>query len=75
MSGFKSRGRVHHADSTAECPDCGRRFQTHSVIAERPGGSVAVSFKSKQTGQWGFIEVPAESVRWSDKFDPPPGWK
>ena len=23
MSGFKSRGRVHHADSTAECPDCG----------------------------------------------------
>jgi hypothetical protein len=45
------------------------------VVAERPDGRVAVSFKSKQTGQWGFIEVPAGAVVWTDRFSPPPGWK
>ena len=75
MSKFKSHGRVHHADSTAVCPDCGRRFQTHTVVAERPDGRVAVSFKSKQTGRWGFIEASAESVTWTDKFAPPAGWQ
>jgi hypothetical protein len=75
MGEFTSRGRVHHADSTATCPGCGRRFRTHTVVAERPDGRVAVSFKSKQTGQWGFIEVPAGAVVWTDRFSPPPGWK
>jgi hypothetical protein len=63
---FLSRGRVHHADSTVECPNCGRRFRTGTVVAESRG-HIGVRFKSKQTGQWGHIRVPAESVRWTAK--------
>jgi hypothetical protein len=74
MTQCKSRGRVHHVDSTVACPDCGRRFRTHAVVGERPDGRIAVSFRSKQTSQWGFIDVPADSVRWTDRFDPPAGW-
>jgi hypothetical protein len=75
MPAFTSRGKVHHADSTAECPDCGRRFRTGTVVAEgpdttRPGKRmVVVSFRSKQKehadAEWGQIRVPAESVAWT----------
>jgi hypothetical protein len=64
VSKFRSRGRVHHVDSTVTCPDCGRRFRTGTVVGEVPPGVVHVTFKSKQTSQWAFIRVPAESVVW-----------
>jgi hypothetical protein len=72
MAKFKSRGIVHHADSTAECPDCGRRFLTHTVVGEQPNGWVTVSFKSKQPERqeepWGTIYVPPDSVVWGVTF-------
>jgi hypothetical protein len=74
MGKFVSRGIVHHVDSTVTCPDCGRRFLTHTVVAEgpdraRPGERMlVVTFTSKRDehrGQWGQIRVPAESVAWT----------
>jgi hypothetical protein len=73
MSQFTSRGIVHHVDSTATCPDCGRRFRTGTVIAEGPAEApgqrmVVVSFRSKQLSHadtWGQIRVPVEAVAWT----------
>jgi hypothetical protein len=76
MTAFRSRGKVHHADSTAECPDCGRRFRTGTVIAEGPDTTrrgermVVVTFRSKQpehADEWGQIRVPAELVTWTSE--------
>jgi len=67
MSEFKSRGFVHHSDSTVTCPDCGRRFRTGTAVAEGHG-LVSVSFKSKQSGRWGALRVPSDAVAWSDTF-------
>jgi hypothetical protein len=63
---FLSRGRIHHADSTVECPDCSRRFTTGTIVAEYHG-HIGIRFKSKQTGQWGHVRVPVEQVVWSDE--------
>jgi hypothetical protein len=37
----KSRGHFHHADA-AVCPDCRRRFQTHTGVSQDPDGFIAV---------------------------------
>ena len=66
MGKFKSRGHVHHASSTATCPDCGRRFQTHTIVGEDPDGFLALGFKSKQTGRWGVVRVPLDQVVWAE---------
>ena len=67
MTEFRSRGLVHHSDSTVACPDCGRRFRTGTAVAEGHG-LVSISFRSKQTGLWGAIRVPSEAVAWSDTY-------
>jgi hypothetical protein len=64
--GHSSRGYLHHADSTTECPGCGRRHRTGTSVTQRPDGNIGVLFRSKQTGQWGHIVVPVEAVAWSD---------
>lgn len=64
----QSQGHSHHADSTAECPDCGRRFYTYTSVTALPGGTVSVKFRSKQrAGQWGEIVVHAAQIQWTDK--------
>ena len=67
MSNFKSRGFVHHSDSTVTCPDCGRRFRTGTAVAEGHG-LISISFRSKQTGRWGALRVAANEVAWADTF-------
>ena len=59
---FKSRGMIHHVDSTQECPSCGRRFVSpgHAVVAEESSGFITFGFKSKQTNLWGIARVPVE---------------
>ncbi len=61
----QSRGLYHHADSTRECPDCGRRFQTHTGVVQR-GDRIGVSFQSKQDGRWGVLRVSESEVVWAD---------
>ena len=88
MSTFKSRGYVHHADSTVICPDCGRRFitPTHAAVAESLSqGFVGISFKSKQPERqesgrpWGVIRVPATAITWGrtyrEAWDTAPPWE
>jgi hypothetical protein len=66
MSG--NHGTVHHADSTVVCPDCDRTFlhPHHTIIGEDVGKVINVSFKSKQDGRWGVLQVPVEEVCWGD---------
>ena len=64
---FKSRGIIHHVDSTHECPSCGHKFISpgHAVVAEEPSGFITLGFKSKQTKLWGVARIPAEGFTWS----------
>jgi hypothetical protein len=62
---FKSRGHLHHHDSKQTCPQCGRTFLTHCVVAQDPDGHLAVAFKSKQTEQWGATRIPLDRVAWA----------
>ena len=86
MSTFKSRGYVHHADSTVTCPDCGRRFvtPTHAAAAENLSqGFIGIQFKSKQPDRqdrpWGVIRVPVGAITWGwahrEAWDSAPPWK
>jgi hypothetical protein len=88
MSTFRSRGYVHHADSTVTCPDCGRRFitPTHAVVGENLSqGFVGIQFKSKQADRqesgrsWGVIRVPVSAITWGrthrEAWDTAPPWK
>ena len=63
---FTSRGHLHHHDSKQTCPECGRVFLTHCVVAENPDGYLAVAFKSKQTGRWGATRIALDQVAWAD---------
>jgi hypothetical protein len=68
MSRKPSAGVKHHHDSTAECPDCGRRFVTHSTVAQQHG-YLTLSFESKQEdapGRWSAAVIPLEEVSWAD---------
>lgn len=65
----KSHGWKHHVSSTQECPH-GHRFRTGTTVVKRPDGRIGVSFKSKQTGRWGWIVVSADEVHWRDTWPP-----
>jgi hypothetical protein len=66
--GKQSHGTVHHADTSVECPGCGRKFihPHHCGVAEDWGEFIGVQFKSKQTGLWGVIRVPRDLVFWGE---------
>jgi hypothetical protein len=66
--GKQSHGTTHYADTTVECPSCGRKFihPHHAGVAEDWGEWVGVQFKSKQDGRWGVLRVPIELIFWGD---------
>ena len=69
MSNKPSAGVKHHHDSTAECPDCGRRFVTHCTVAQHYG-YLTLSFESKQQdapGRWGVAAIPLRDASVADQ--------